>query len=74
MIDHLKAVIAEAEQLSAEEQEALARAWEIALDELGWQRSLNKPGAIETLQRLADEAEAEHEAGLSEEIVGDTWL
>jgi len=74
MIDQLKAVVEQAEHLSAEEQVTLAQAWTIALDELEWQRVHQKPDAIATLRRLADEAELEHEAGLSEEILGDAWL
>jgi hypothetical protein len=73
MIDRLRAVIAQAEQLPEQEQEALAAAWEEILEEREWDAIVSKPGVCGALRRLADEARQQDAAGETEEITGDTF-
>ncbi len=73
VIERLRAVIAQAEQLSQEEQEALATLWEEALEEREWLSIVNKPTVRDAFQRMAEEARQEEAAGETEEITGDTF-
>ena len=72
MIARLRAAVAQAEQLSDEEEEALAAAWEEILEEREWERIVAKPHVRDALRRMAAEARAEDEAGETEEITGDS--
>jgi hypothetical protein len=60
MTERLRAVIAQAEQLSDQEQEVLASAWEEILEEREWERIIAKP--------------AVRDAGETEEITGDSFV
>lgn len=75
MVDRLKQVFAMAEQLPAEEQEALA---EILLEEMQasaqWDALFADPRSQQVLDWLVDEAIAEDDAGETEEIAGDGFL
>lgn len=73
MVERLRAVIAQAEQLSQEEQEALATLWEEALEEREWLSIVSKPAVRGALQRMAAQARKEEAEGETEEIVGDTF-
>lgn len=67
MTDKLKAAIAEAEKLSEVEQNALADAWLIILDEREWEHRFTDPENQRKMQRMAEAALAEHAAGKTEE-------
>ena len=71
MIERLRAVIAQAEQLSDQEQEALAAAWEESLEEREWERIVAKPRVRDALRRMAAAAREQAEAGETEDITGD---
>jgi hypothetical protein len=76
MIDRLRAVVEQAEALSAEEQEVLAAAWEAqleALEEAEWDALLRKPGSAHFLKELVEEGRREHREGKTEEIIGDSF-
>lgn len=68
MVDRLRAVVEQAEQLSPEEQERLAAVWEEQLEEARWQKTLSSPESLELLDRMAAEAIAEDEAGLTRDM------
>ncbi len=74
MVERLRAVIAQAEQLSQEEQEALATLWEEALEEREWLSIVSKPTVRSALQRMAEQARKGEAEGETEEIVGDTFI
>lgn len=76
MIERLQAVIAQAQALSEPEQEALASAWEEALEDLAeqeWDELLRKPESQRFLSDLIAEGRREHAAGNTEEITGDSF-
>jgi hypothetical protein len=73
IVEQLRAVIAQAEVLSAEEQEALAEVWQEALEEREWDALLRKPGSARFLKELIEEGRREHAAGKTEEITGDSF-
>ncbi|HEX6797422.1 MAG TPA: hypothetical protein VF116_06885 [Ktedonobacterales bacterium] len=68
MVDRLRAVIEQAEQLSPEAQERLATVWEEELEEARWQATLSRPESLDLLDRMAAEAIAEDEAGLTRDL------
>lgn len=68
MVDRLRAVIEQAEQLSPETQERLAIVWEEELEEARWQATLSRPESLDLLDRMAAEAIAEDEAGLTRDL------
>lgn len=68
MVDRLRAVIEQAEQLSPEAQERLAAIWGEELEEAQWQATLSRPESRELLDRMAAEAIAEDEAGLTRDV------
>lgn len=74
MIERLRAVIAQAGQLSDHEQEAVAAAWEAILEEREWERIVAKPAVRDALRRMAAEAREQDDAGETEEISGDTFV
>ncbi|HEY7779805.1 MAG TPA: hypothetical protein VIC85_06300 [Ktedonobacterales bacterium] len=74
MSERLRAVIAQAEQLSDQEQEALAAAWEEILEEREWERIVAKPTVRDALRRMAAEARDQDAAGETEEISGDSFV
>ena len=67
MIDTLRQVIAQVEQLPPDEQAAIAAQFQRYLEEWeaerGWQERFNDPRALGALDQLIDEAIAEDEAG-----------
>ena len=67
MTERLKAAIAEAEKLSEEDQNAVAEAWLLLLDERGWERRFANPQNQLKMQRMAEEALQEYAAGKTEE-------
>lgn len=74
MIDQLRAIVEKAEQLSPEQQKALAETWRRELEALQWEQATNTPGSLEMLLRRRAEVLAEEEAGLTEEIGEDGFL
>lgn len=74
MTERLRAVIAQAEQLSDQEQEALAAAWEEILEEREWEHIVAKPEVRDALRRMAAEAREQDDAGETEEITGDSFV
>jgi hypothetical protein len=74
VIERLQAIIAQAEQLSPEEQEALATLWEEALEEREWLAIVGKPTVRAALQRMAAQARKEEAGGETEEVAGDTFV
>ena len=68
MVDRLRAVIEQAEQLSPEAQERLATVWEEELEEARWQATLSRPESLDLLDRMAAEAIAEDGAGLTRDL------
>jgi hypothetical protein len=73
MIERLRALAAQAEQLSEAEQEALAAAWEEVLEEREWEAISSRHNVRGALQRMAEEARQEEAAGKTEEITGDIF-
>ncbi|HEV2458375.1 MAG TPA: hypothetical protein VGS80_08410 [Ktedonobacterales bacterium] len=67
MTDKLKAVISQAEKLTDAEQDALADAWLILLDERGWDARFADPRNQAMMQRMAEQALKEHTTGETEE-------
>ncbi len=75
MIDALKRAFDLAAQQSDEEQAALAALLLERIDaDAKWEALLNDPLTPQALALLAAEAFAEDDAGLSEEIKGDSFL
>jgi nucleoid-associated protein YejK len=78
MIDLLKEAFAQAEQLSEEEQQALAEMiFEQIANEKRWEELLDDPTRTSAVDALADEALAEFKAGKSYslgEVFGDEDL
>lgn len=78
MIDALRQVIAQAEHLDPTEQDELAQKIARWLEEIEaekrWEELLNDPRSEALLDRLGQEAHAEHAAGLTEEITGDKFV
>ncbi|HEX6798962.1 MAG TPA: hypothetical protein VF116_14725 [Ktedonobacterales bacterium] len=56
MNPHLRAVFEQAEQLSEEQQEALAARWEAELDEARWEASFADPRSARALDALVKRA------------------
>jgi hypothetical protein len=56
MNSHLRAVFEEAEQLSEEQQEALAARWEEELEEARWEASFADPRSARALDALVTRA------------------
>jgi hypothetical protein len=73
MIDELRTILEQAERLSPEEQHILAERLARELEALAWERALRAPGSVEMLAQWRERILAEHEAGETEEIQGDTW-
>lgn len=74
MVDELRAVVSEAESLTAEQQRLLAAAWEQVLEDLEeqeWDALLRKPGSSQFLKELVAEGRRQHANGETEEIGGD---
>lgn len=74
MVEELRAVVSEAETLTAEQQRLLAAAWEQVLEELEereWDALLRKPGSSVFLKNLVAEGRRQHASGETEEISGD---
>jgi hypothetical protein len=75
MTERLKEAFSLAEQFPEDEQKALA---ELFLQEMQatarWDALFADPRSDELLERLANEALAEDEAGETEEITGDSFL
>lgn len=74
MIEQLRAVVAQAEELPERDQELLAEAWQRAIEELEereWDALLQKPGSARFLKDLVAEGREEHARGKTEEITGD---
>jgi hypothetical protein len=67
MTDKLKAVVSQAEKLTDAEQDALADAWLILLDERGWDARFADPRNRAMMQSMAEQALKEHTAGETEE-------
>ncbi len=67
MTEKLSAVIQQAEKLSPADQDALAEAMVIMIDELGWECRFADPRNQEKMQRMAEDALREHAANQSEE-------
>ncbi len=67
LTDKLKAVIAQAKQLSQKDQDAVAEAMLTLLDELGWEKRFAEPENKKKMQRMAEEALKEHTSGKTEE-------
>ena len=67
MTDKLKAVVTQAEQLPKEDQDSLAEAMLILLDERGWDKRFADPENQKKMQHMAKEALREHAAGKTEE-------
>lgn len=67
MIDTLRQVIEQVEQLPPEEQAAIAAQFQRYLEEWeaerGWQERFSDPQALDSLDHLIEEAIAEDEAG-----------
>lgn len=67
MIDTLREVIKQVEHLTPDEQAILATQIQHALEELeaerGWRERLSDPRALESIDRLAEEAHQEYLAG-----------
>jgi hypothetical protein len=67
MIDILRQVIEQVEQLGPDEQGIIAERFQHVLEELAeerrWTELLHDPRTPDLLDRLADEARAEYEAG-----------
>ena len=67
MIDTLRQVIEQVEQLPPDEQAAIAAQFQRYLEEReaerGWQERFSDPHALDALDQLIDEAIAEDEAG-----------
>ena len=74
MIDRLRVVVEQAEQLAPEEQEALAAAWAEVLEEREWEAITRKPEVRGALERMAAEALEEDVRGETEEITGDSFV
>lgn len=72
MTETLRRVFLEVEQLPAEEQEALAAAIELVLEEREWDALIAQPQSFAFLERLAAEARQEDAAGLAREAT-DRW-
>lgn len=72
MIEHLRIVVSQAEQLSEQQQEAVAHALEEAirdiLDEQQWDELVSSPRSQQFLKRLIAEGRQEHAEGKTEEI------
>jgi hypothetical protein len=75
MIERLKVAFDLAEQLSENEQQALA---DLLIEEIRasqrWSDLFNDPRSEKVLERLVAEAITEDDAGESEEITADTFL
>ena len=75
MIERLREAFDLAEQLSENEQQALA---DLLIEEIRasqrWETLFNDPRSEKLLERLVEEAIAEDDAGESEEITADTFL
>lgn len=56
MIERLRAVVAKAEKLSEQEQEALADRWEELLEEAKWEATFADPRSDRALDALAKRA------------------
>jgi hypothetical protein len=56
MIERLRAVVAEAEKLSEQEQEALAALWEEVLEEAKWEATLADPRSQRAMDALVARA------------------
>ncbi len=56
MIERLRAVVAEAEKLSEQEQEALAALWEEVLEEAKWEATLADPQSQRAMDALVARA------------------
>ena len=67
MTAKLKAIISQAEKLSDAEQDALADAWLILLDERGWDARFADPRNQAMMRRMAEQTLKEHAAGETEE-------
>jgi hypothetical protein len=67
MIDTLRRVIEQVEQLAPEEQSVVAEQMQLVLDELeqerGWKERLHDPKALPALERLIERAIAADDAG-----------
>lgn len=67
MIDTLRQVIERVEQLAPDEQAMLVAQFQRALEELeaerGWRERFSDPRALESIDRLAEEAHQEYLAG-----------
>jgi hypothetical protein len=67
MIDTLRQVMEQVEQLAPDEQAILATQFQRALEELeaerDWRERLSDPRALESIDRLAEEAHQEYLAG-----------
>ena len=72
MTEQLRRVVAEVEQLPAEEQDRIAELMQRELEEREWDGLVSKPGSRRFLEHLAAEARREDAAGETRES-GDTW-
>ncbi len=66
MTEKLQAAIREAEALPPEEQDEVAEALVIILDELGWNTRFADPANQAKMQQMGDAALREHAAGQTE--------
>ena len=78
MTERLRQMLEQVQQLGLAEQESLADKLAVWLEELEaekrWQELLHDPRSEALLDRLGEEAHAEHVAGLTEEITGDGFV
>jgi hypothetical protein len=58
MTEKLRAIITQVEQLSPEQQDELAEAWAIELDERGWDERFANPRSQAIFQRMKEELAA----------------
>lgn len=72
MTETLRRVVAQIEQLSPEQQDAIAEAMERELEEREWEALVAKPGSQRFLDRLAAEARHADATGQTREST-DRW-
>ena len=67
MTDNLEAAITQVEQLSEEDQDAIAEAMLILIDEIGWEKRFAQPENQQKMQRMAEAALEEYDKSDTEQ-------